>query len=289
MEEEAMKSKNINNKQCVFSLSLLIVILLVVGPVFGQEAGEELAVGVYKLNRAPAPVHFVTGVALKKLSHANFPGMALLHQSLNGKFGRIYSLFNPATKRQVKISAAVYGNVVEAENAALEFLNTMSGLFKTGSQSGPTIGTHSWFMVSPTGSGSIVFVHNNSLFYVNSPDYSNAESSALQILKDLQTGKNGIQLGRQVLLPKITNVKLPDKIKRGIQKEIVMEGEDPGKRKLDYFVSTSTGQVGTTVKPGVKMYNTERAGADELKVYAINDLNVVSEVYVKKVEIEEDK
>lgn len=284
-----MNFQNIEKQQFVLLIYLLVFLLMVAGPVFSQESGEEVDKGLYKLNRAPAPGHFVTGVAMEKLSNANFPGMIIMHESLDGKFGRSYSLFNRETKRQVKMSAAVYRNVAEAENAALEFLNTVSGVFKTGSQSGQTIGTHSWFLVSPRGGGAVVFVHNNSLFHVFSPDYAHAENRALQIVEDLRGGKNGVRLGKQVMLPRVTNVKLPGTVKKGIREEIVVEGEDPEERALDFFVSTTAGQVAATAQRTVKSYNAARPGTDELKIYAINDLNVVSEVYIKKVEIKEDK
>jgi len=283
------QSIEIEKQQCILWIYLLVFLLMVAGPVFSQKLGEEVDKGLYKLNRAPIPVYFVTGVAMEKLSSANFPGMKIMHESLNGKFGRFYSLFNTETKRQVKMSAAVYRNVAEAENAALEFLNTVSGVFKTGSKSGQTIGTHSWFMVSPGGSGAVVFVYNNSLFYVFSPDCAHAEDRARQIVEDLRGGENGIRLGKQVLLPRVTNVKLPGTVKKGIQEEISVEGKDPEKRALDFFVSTSAGQVEATAQRTVKAYKADRLGTVEFKIYAINDLNVVSEVYVKKVEIKGDK
>jgi len=284
-----MNFQSIEKQQLVLLIYLLVFLFSAAGPVFSLESGEEVNKGLYKLNRAPVPGLLVTGIAMGKLSNANFPGMKIMHESLNGKFGRFYTLFNPETKRQVKISAAVYGNVAGAEDAALEFLNTVSGVFKTGSQSGQTIGTHSWFLVSPGGSGAVVFVYNNSLFQVFSSDYSHAENRARQIAEDLRSGQNGIQLGKQVLLPRVTNVKLPGTLKKGIREEMVVEGKDPGKRALDFFVSPSAGQVVTTAQRTVKAYNPGRPGTDELKIYAINDLNVVSEVYVKKVEIKENK
>ncbi len=284
-----MKFQSIKKPQFVLFIFLLVLFLSAPGPAFGQKAGEEVDMGVYKLNRAPVPEHFVTGIEMKQMSRINFPGMNITHESLNGKFGRLYSLYNLETKRQVDISTAVYGDVPSAENAALEFLNTMSGVFNAGSQSGQTIGTHSWFLVSPDGSGTVVFVHDNSLFQVFSSDYSYAENRAKQIVDDLRAGKNGIRLGKQVILPRITDVKLPGTVKKGVQEEIVVEGEDMEKRRLEFFVSTTAGRVNATAKRAVKMYNTERPGTDELKIYAINDLNVVSEVYTKKVEIKEDK
>ena len=284
-----MNFQSIEKQQLVLLIYLLVFLFSAAGSVFSLESGEEVNKGLYKLNRAPVPGLLVTGIAMGKLSNANFPGMKIMHESLNGKFGRFYTLFNPETKRQVKISAAVYGNVAGAEDAALEFLNTVSGVFKTGSQSGQTIGTHSWFLVSPGGSGAVVFVYNNSLFQVFSSDYSHAENRARQIVEDLRSGQSGIQLGKQVLLPRVTNVKLPGTIKKGIREDIVVEGKDPEKRALDFFVSPSAGQVVTTAQRTVKAYNPGRLGTDELKIYAINDLNVVSEVYVKKVEIKENK
>jgi hypothetical protein len=283
------QSIEIAKQQCILSIYFLVFLLIVAGPVFSQEPGEEVDNGLYKLNRAPTPVYFVTGVAVEKLSSANLPGMKIMHKSLNGKFGRFYSLFNMKTKRQVKMSVAVYRNVAEAENAALEFLNTVSGVFKTGSQSGQMIGTHSWFLDSSGGSGAVVFVYNNSLFYIFSSDYTQAEDRAGQIVQDLRSGKNGIRLGKQVLLPAVTNVKLPKTVKKGVREEIGVEGNDPEKRALDFFVATPAGQVEATSLRTVKAYKADRMGTVELKIYAINDLNVVSEVYVKKVEIKGEK
>ena len=160
-----------------------------------EQTADEAILGLYSLYRGPEPERYVAAVDFMEMSRTHFPGMTMLHQTPNGKFGMTYSLFNLETKQQFKLSMALFGDIKEAENMALEYLNSLSGVLKTGSPSGPTIGTHSWFHVAPDRSGVIVFVYDNTLFKLFSPDFTLTEKRAIQIIKDLQTGRNGIRLG----------------------------------------------------------------------------------------------
>jgi hypothetical protein len=188
-------------------MKILIIILLAIAlPIKGQvdqqqqqtnqqdQAADEALLGLYSLFRAPEPKRYVADVKVKELTQVHFPGMTMLRQTPNGKFGMTYSLFNRETKQQVLLSTAVYADVKEAEDMALEYLNTVSGVLKPGSPSGPVIGTHSWFHVATDRGGVIVFVYRNTLFKLFSPDYTQTEKRAIQILKDLKAGHNCIRL-----------------------------------------------------------------------------------------------
>ncbi len=180
------------------TLVILLLTLTLILPIKGQvqqqdQAADEARLGLYSLYRAPEPERYVADVNVKELTQVHFPGMTMLRQTPNGKFGMTYSLFNPETKQQVRLSTAVYANVKEAEDMALEYLNSVSGVLKAGSPSGPIIGTHSWFHVAADNSGVIVFVYHNTLFKLFSPDYHLTEKRATQILKTLKTGRDSIR------------------------------------------------------------------------------------------------
>lgn len=270
-------------------LALLLVFMVFYDVPSGQQSGERVEKGQYSLRRAATPEFLVTGVSLDDLSKARFSNMNKITEGLAGQFGRVRNLFDRKSKKQVKITVAVYGSVNEAEDAALDLLNSVSAVMKTGSQSGDVIGTHSWYLKSPDGSETIVFIHNNSLFQLFSSDYNLAESSARLIVDDLTRGTNGIRLGKQVILPEITDVKFPERLEGMREISLILEGQDPYQQKISFAVSASRGQLLETKKSGEKIYIPYEAGSVELKIYAINEMNVVSQVYIKKIEVEKEK
>ena len=281
--------KNLLPRLLVLGLRSLMISVALVTVVLSQESPEKIEKGAYSLRRAATPEYFVTGVALGELSRARFENMSRVDVALRGKWGRCLTLFRKKTTEQVKITTAVYGSVSEAENSVLDLLNDMSAVFKPGTRSGDVIGTHSWYLTSPDGGGTIVFVYNNSLFQLFSTNYSLAERSARSIVDDLAQGRNGIRLGKKVVLPKVTQAKLPARLEKGKEGSLILEGEDPYRQKLSFAVSASTGQLLDTQRRGEKIYIPHEAGSDELRVYAINELNVVSELYVKKLEVEREE
>jgi hypothetical protein len=158
-----------------------------------------------------------------------------------------------------------------------------------GSQSGILIGTHSWYLLSPDGSGSVIIIYNNSLFQLFASDYNLAESSARSIVNDLTEGINGVVLGKEVKVPKISDVVMPDNIWKNEKFSLKVKASDPFERKLSFIVLSSKGQLVETDKPNKKFYLPHESGSDELKVYTINEANVVSSVFVKKVNIADQK
>lgn len=271
-------------------LILIIFLIFISTPfVFTQEPGEEVQKGSYSLKRIPAPDYLVTGVRLSELSEATFGKISKVDTGLSGKWGRSFTLFQKEDKKQIRITVAVYPSVTEAENSVLELLNEASVIMKPGSRSGGIIGTHSWYLISPSGSGTIVFTYYNSLFQLFSSDYGFAERSAQSIVNDLGRGINGILLGKKVLSPILTDVEIPSKVVKGEQVPLLLKARDPSLQKLSFVVSASRGRLLETKTHEERMYIPAEAGSDELRAYAVNEANVISELFVKKVEVEKER
>lgn len=268
-----------------FALLLFLMIFYVVS--FGQTSGERIEIGQYSLKRASTPEFLVTGLNLNDLSRIHFSNMNKLTEGLAAQFGRVRTLFDKKTKKQVKITVAVYSSVNEAENMALELLNSISAVMKEGSQSGNVIGTHSWYLKSPNRAGTVLFIYNNSLFQLFSSDYNLAEKSALAIVNDLTKGVNGITLGKKVQLPKISDVILSKTVRKNEKASLNITAFSPSQQRLSYVVLSSKGQILDSDKRAEKSYIPIESGTDELKIYAINEVNVVSQVFVKELIIED--
>jgi len=268
-----------------FALLLFLMIFYVVS--FGQTSGERIEIGQYSLKRASTPEFLVTGLNLNDLSRIHFSNMNKLTEGLAAQFGRVRTLFDKKTKKQVKITVAVYSSVNEAENMALELLNSISAVMKEGSQSGNVIGTHSWYLKSPNRAGTVLFIYNNSLFQLFSSDYNLVEKSALAIVNDLTKGVNGITLGKKVQLPKISDVILSKTVRKNEKVSLNITAFSPSQQRLSYVVLSSKGQILDSDKRAEKSYIPIESGTDELKIYAINEVNVVSQVFVKKLIIED--
>ena len=267
-------------------LRFLLVFIILALSLISKYNEEKVKRGLYSLSRAPTPEYLVTGVNLPELSKARFRTMDKVDLGLKGRWGRSFTLLQKEEKKQVKITVAVYGSVAEAEDSVLDLLNDTSAVLKPGSKSGDVIGTHSWYLASPSGSGTVVFTYDNSLFQLFASDYSLAERSARKIVNDLTLGRNGIKLGKFVALPKITDVRVPSELKRGIERTLVIKGWDLHQQKLSFVALASKGQLLETKKKGEKMFVPQEIGTDELRIYAINEMNVVSKVYIKKIEVE---
>lgn len=270
-------------------LALLLVFVIIYADSAGQQAGERIEKGKYFLQRAATPEFLVTGVSLDDLTKARFPNMYKVTERLAGPLGRTRTLFDKKSREQVEITVAVYGSVNEAEDVALGLLNSVSVVLRPGSQSGGVIGTHSWYLRSPNGSGAVVFIHNNSLFQLFSPDYNLAERSAQSIVSDLTEGVNGVILGKKVQIPKITSVVIPKDVRRNVKASINIKAFDPSRHRLSFVILASKGQLLDTNKGEEKIYIPSKSGTDELKVYTINELNVVSRVFIKKLTITDKK
>ncbi len=196
-------------------LTVIAVILLLTFTVFsgdseGQQEGEKIERGQYFLGRAPSPEYSVAKVNLDVLSRARFPEMKKITEGPVGESGRVQTLFDKRSGKQIRIAVTVYDSVSLAEDAALDLLNSISAILKPGSEPADVIGTHSWYMKSANGSGTIVFVYNNSVFQLSSPDYNFADINARAIVADLKEGRNGITLGRR---PQIQGEGYKDKLR----------------------------------------------------------------------------
>jgi len=271
------------------ALAFLLVFVIFCFVSSAQQEGKKAEKGQYFLKRTAAPEFLVTGVNLNDLSEARFSTMNKVTESLAAQFGRVRTLFDKKNKKQVKITVAVYGSVKDAEDAALELLNSVSAVMKPGSASGNVIGTHSWYLKSPNASGAVVFIYNNSLFQMFSSDYNLAEISASSIVDDLSKGVNGVRLGRKVKLPSINDVVISEKLQKNKKAPLVMKASDPSKQKLSFAVSASKGQLVDTGKRNEKIFIPSESGASELKIYAINEANVVSPAFVKKLTVQEQE
>ncbi|MFX0201682.1 MAG: hypothetical protein ACFFCW_36675 [Candidatus Hodarchaeota archaeon] len=265
----------------VGSVTFLLASVIFYAVSASQQPSERVKKGQYFLRRAPKPQFLVTGVSLDDLSKARFPNMYKVTERLAGPFGRTRTLFDKKSQEQVEITVAVYGSVDEAEDATLDLLNSVSAVLRPGNQWGGVIGTHSWYLRSPNGSGAVVFIHNNSLFQLSSPDYNLAERSARSIVGDLIKGVNGVTLGKKVQIPKITDVVVPKDVRKNEKASLNVRALDPSQSKLSFVVTASKGQVLDTDKTNEKIYISTEFGTDELKVYTINEANVVSQVFVK--------
>jgi hypothetical protein len=237
------------------------------------------------LKRAQTPKLLVTGISLEKLSKSHFMDMNIVTEGFNGQWGTERTLFDKKSKRQVKIGAAVYSTVAKAEDAVLDMLNSISVILKTGSKTGGTIGTHSWYDASRSGSGTVVFTYYNAVFHVFSSNYALSEMTAKSILNDFKKGMNGIYLGLKVNVPQVRDVSIPAEIKQSKETTMQIDAIDPNQQKLSFFVTTSKSQVKETVDRTKRVIIPAQEGSDEIRVYAINKLNVVSEVYVKSLKI----
>ncbi len=244
---------------------------------------------MYSLQRAPVPEYFVTGVILPEVANAHFPTMEKVDAGLSGRWGRYLTMFQRKDKKQVRITVAVYGSVAEAEDSALDLLNETSDILKPGSRSGGAIGTHSWYLVSPRNSGAVVLTYNNCLLQLFSSDYNLAERSARAIVADLKRGTNGVRLGKQVLLPRVTGADFPGRITERKEVALTFRGQDPYRQKLSFVASAATGQFREILRDGERIYVPPQAGTDEVRIYAINEMAVVSQVYVQKIEVEREK
>jgi len=279
-------NKHFTTRITIISIILFLISMILIVPVVSEEQWKIVRKGLYYLQKSSAPEYFITGVSVPELVKAHFEGMNKVDERLVGKWGRSLTLFRKKDKKQVKITVAVYENVAEAEDSVLELLNTVSTIFKSGSKSGGVIGTHSWYLASPEGRGTLIFTYNNSLFQLFSTDYRFAEKIARSIVVDLTHGTNGIRLGKQVFPPKVMDVRFPEKLKVRKEAPLIFEGQDPSHQQLSFVVSSSKGQLFETKKIGEKVYLPTEAGADELRIYVINEMNVVSPLYIKKLEIE---
>jgi len=269
------------------SLALLPVFFISYPVSAVRQPAKRVEKGQYFLIRAATPEFLVAGVSLDDLSKARFSNMDKITEGPAGQFGRVRTLFDKKSKKQVKITVAVYSKVDEAEDAVLDLLNSVSAVLKSGSKSGDVIGTHSWYLKSPDGSGIVVFIHNNSLFQLFSSDYNLAERSARSIVGDLIEGANGITLGKKVRIPKITKVVIPEDVRRNKKALLNIKALDPSRQRLTFVVSASKGQLLDTEKGDEKIYIPSESGTDELWVYAINEANVVSRVFVQKLTVEQ--
>lgn len=258
-------------------------------PAWGQQPGERIRSGAYSLQRAPAPENFVIGIVLPELANAHFPAMAKVDTGLSGRWGRYLTLFQEKEKKQVRVTVAVYGRVAEAEDAVLDLLNETSDVLKPGSRSGGVIGTHSWYLLSPRNAGTVVLTYNNSLVQVFSSDYSLAERSARAMITDLRRGTNGVRLGKQVLLPRVTGAEFLGRITERKEVALTFSGQDPYQQKLSFVASAATGQFREILRDSERIYVPPQAGTDEVRIYAINEMAVVSQVYVQKIEVEREK
>lgn len=269
--------------------ALLLVLVIFYAVYADQQPGERIEKGQYFLRRAPTPEFLVTGVSLNDLSKARFSNMNKITEGLAGQFGRVRTLFDKKSKEQVKITVAVYGSVNEAEDAALELLNSVSAIMKSGSRSAGVIGTHSWYLKSQDGSGTVVFVYDNALFQLFSSVYGLAERSALAIVGDLYKATNGIMLGKKVQTPTISDVIIPETVQKIKGVSLNVKAVDPSQQRLSFVVIASQGQLLDTDVVNEKIYIPSRLGVDELKVYTINEANVVSRVFVKKLTVVDQK
>lgn len=252
----------------------------------GEMPGEQVKKGHYTLRRAAVPESFVTGIALSELARVHFGEMGRVDEGLLGRQGRYITLFRKKDRKQMRITAAVYGGTAEAEDAVLELLVETSAVLQPGSRSGGTIGTQSWYLTSPKGSGTVVFIHHNSVIQVFSSDYALAEQSARAVAADLRDGANGVRLGKKVPLPRVTSVELPGTAKEKREISLILKGEDPDRRQLSFFVFSQKGQIFDGKNISEKWYIPSEAGADELRIYAVNELCVVSPIHVRKVDVE---
>lgn len=275
----------------LFSIVIVLAMILTVPVCLLADAssGAEVRKGAYSIHRAPVPEAFVAGIDHTEMIKAHLGEMKKIDEGLKGHEGRYVTLFQEKDKKEVRITVAVYGSTEEAEDSALEVLNDTSALLQPGSKSGGTIGTHSWYLVSPNGSGSIVFTYNNALLQVFSSNYQLAERSAQAIAVDLSRGSNGVKLAAQVLLPKVVRVDIPLRVEKKKEVALTLSGLDPYNQKLSFVVMSSKGQVLSEQTPGKKLYIPTESGSDNLRIYAIDELNVVSEVYVKEIEVEKGK
>ncbi len=279
--------RKILRKQIIHSFIILIMVLAVAQS--QHLTGEEQKIarlGNFSLRRAAAPEHVVTGVILPELKEARLTDLKNVDKGVIGKWGCYLTLFDQAGKRQVRIAAAVYESVKEAEDMALQLLNDTSVSLTPGSKSAGVIGTHSWYLISPPNVGTIIFIYNNSLFQVSSSDYEFAENSAKSIVEDLSRGVNGIRLGKKVALPEITGIEMQGKLKKGETIALNLAGRDPANLKLSFTASAASGQVLPGASAVEKKFIIRESGTDRLEIYAVNEMCVVSKVLLKNIKIE---
>lgn len=282
-------NKNTQSRRLFWGLMFMTIIILHAFPLFSKAEEEKITKGLYSLRRAPTPKYIVTGVFLPDLVKARFKKMIKVDVGFKGRWGRSYTLFRKEENKQVKITVAVYSSVAEAEDAVLDLLNDISAVLRPRSKSGDFIGTHSWYLDSPSGSGTVVFTYDNSLFQLFSSDYNLAERSAQSIVSDLTEGVNGVTLGKKVQIPKITSVVIPKDVRRNVKASINIKASDPSRHRLSFVILASKGQLLDTDKGEEKIYIPSKSGTDELKVYTINELNVVSRVFIKKLTVTDKK
>jgi hypothetical protein len=211
--------------------------------------------------------------------------MLKMGEGFPGQWGGERILFDIRSKEQIKIVAGVYRTVGEAEDAALELLNSIGVTLTSGSRSGGEIGTHSWYNASRSGSGVVVFNYYNALFQVFSSDYACVEKYARTVLEDFRKGTNGISLGLKVDVPKIQEVMIPGQLRRGIEATIQVRATDPNQQKLSFFVTASNAAVKGTADYTTRLIIPQQEPSDEIRVSAVNKLNVISEVYTKSIKI----
>lgn len=269
-----------------FLRRLIAIALLIAaaGETKAQQAGETVARGPYSLSRAEAPARLVAGIALPELTRVHFSGMSTTQIRLRGRWGRAQTLFRPEDRSQVRITVAVYGSVTEAEDSALALLEDTSAMLQTGSHGGGVIGTHSWYLRSPEGSGTVVFIAGNSLFQLFSSSYEMAEAGARSILVDLERGTNGVRLGQRVSRPVIDGVSFRSRLEAGAEVQMTIEASDPNGREIAVFGSSVAGQLLETPDSREKIFIPQARDGD-IQLYVVNDLNVVSPVFIQSVEL----
>jgi hypothetical protein len=197
-----MGRRKVMMKKLISRFPILLTISLLTCMIYspdsdGQREEKKIERGPYFLLRAPSPEYRVANVNLDIMSEELFPGMSKITEGPFDKGGRTQTLFDKKRKTEVKIATAVYADVSAAEDAALDLLNSVSSILKPGSARAGQIGMHSWYMTSPDGSGTVVFVYNNALFSVFSSNYNLAEKSAQTIVTYLKEGRDGVTLGRR--------------------------------------------------------------------------------------------
>jgi hypothetical protein len=266
------------------SMTVLVALFLLIAPVRGQAAGERVESGHYWLERSATPESFVAGIDLARVGRARFPGLKTVDLRLRGRWGRVLALYSKEDSRQVKVTAAVYAGVAAAEDAALDLLNDTSARLDRGSRSGDAIGTHSWYLVSPDGSGAVILVYHNCLIQVFSSDYTFAEMGAREIASDLARGSNGVLLGLQPPVLQVKDVVIQDRLLRGQPTRVTLKAEDAAQRTVYFSGRATAGQVLDGAKPEEKILVLDKSG--DLELYAVNDLNVVSQVFVRRVKVE---
>ena len=70
---------------------------------------------------------------------------------------------------------------------------------------------------------------------------------------------------------------------------LTLKGQDPYQQELSFVASAVAGRFRETKKDGEKIYMAAEAGTDEVRIYAVNEMNVVSQPFVKQVQVQREK